>query len=57
MDRASARHHDRRRPGAVAHQHGRGPRRRSGRFNRLDEVAIAYAFALWAVGLADKGEV
>jgi oligopeptidase B len=28
----------------------------SGRFNRLDEVAIAYSFALWAVGLADKGE-
>jgi oligopeptidase B len=28
----------------------------SGRFNRLDEVAIAYAFALWAVGLADHGE-
>ncbi|MDB5606771.1 MAG: peptidase [Bradyrhizobium sp.] len=28
----------------------------SGRFNRLDEVAIAYAFALWAVGLADKSE-
>jgi oligopeptidase B len=25
----------------------------SGRFHRLDEVAIAYAFALWAVGLAD----
>jgi oligopeptidase B len=24
----------------------------SGRFNRLDEVAIAYAFALWSVGLA-----
>jgi oligopeptidase B len=24
----------------------------SGRFNRLDEVALAYAFALWAVGLA-----
>ncbi|OQW59210.1 MAG: peptidase S9 [Proteobacteria bacterium SG_bin9] len=24
----------------------------SGRFNRLDEVAIVYAFALWAVGLA-----
>ena len=24
----------------------------SGRFNRLDEVAIAYAFALWVVGLA-----
>jgi oligopeptidase B len=29
----------------------------SGRFNRLDEVAIAYAFALWAVGLAEKGKV
>ncbi len=29
----------------------------SGRFNRLDEVAIAYAFALWAVGGAEKGEV
>jgi oligopeptidase B len=28
----------------------------SGRFNRLDEVAIAYAFALWAVGLAERGE-
>jgi oligopeptidase B len=28
----------------------------SGRFNRLDEVAIAYAFALWAVGLADTAE-
>ena len=26
----------------------------SGRFNRLDEVAIAYAFALWAVGLAER---
>jgi oligopeptidase B len=25
----------------------------SGRFNRLDEVAIAYAFALWAVGLTE----
>jgi oligopeptidase B len=25
----------------------------SGRFNRLDEVAIAYAFALWAVGMAE----
>jgi oligopeptidase B len=29
----------------------------SGRFSRLDEVAIVYAFALWAVGLADEGEV
>ncbi len=29
----------------------------SGRFNRLDEVAIAYAFALWAVGMTDSGEV
>jgi len=28
----------------------------SGRFNRLDEVAIAYAFALWAVGLAERDE-
>jgi oligopeptidase B len=25
----------------------------SGRFNRLDEIAIVYAFALWAVGLAE----
>jgi oligopeptidase B len=25
----------------------------SGRFNRLDEVAIVYAFALWAVGLTN----
>ncbi|WP_027581635.1 S9 family peptidase [Bradyrhizobium sp. Ai1a-2] len=25
----------------------------SGRFNRLDEVAIVYAFALWAVGMAE----
>lgn len=29
----------------------------SGRFNRLDEVAIVYAFALWAVGMAEGGEV
>lgn len=29
----------------------------SGRFKRLDEVAIAYAFALWAVGLAERGAV
>jgi oligopeptidase B len=29
----------------------------SGRFDRLDEVAIVYAFALWAVGQAEKGEV
>jgi oligopeptidase B len=29
----------------------------SGRFHRLDEIAIAYAFALWAVGLADQGGV
>ena len=28
MGRAAARDHDRRRPGAAAHQHGRGPRRR-----------------------------
>ena len=29
----------------------------SGRFNRLDEVAIVYAFALWAVGMAERDEV
>jgi oligopeptidase B len=29
----------------------------SGRFNRLDEVAIAYAFALWAVGMAERSRV
>jgi oligopeptidase B len=32
--------------------HGGAP----GRFTRLDEVGIAYAFALWAVGLADQAE-
>lgn len=26
----------------------------SGRFERLDEIAVVYAFALWAVGMADK---
>jgi len=29
----------------------------SGRFNRLDEIAIVYAFALWAVGMAERSEV
>ena len=29
----------------------------SGRFNRLDEVAVAYAFALWAVGMAERDGV
>jgi oligopeptidase B len=29
----------------------------SGRFDRLDEVAIVYAFALWAAGMAEKAEV
>jgi len=29
----------------------------SGRFHRLGEVAIVYAFALWAVGLAEPSEV
>jgi oligopeptidase B len=29
----------------------------SGRFDRLDEVAIVYAFALWAVGMAEQSEV
>ena len=28
----------------------------SGRFERLDEIAIVYAFALWTVGIADRGE-
>ena len=28
----------------------------SGRFNRLDEIAIVHAFALWAVGMAEKVE-
>ncbi|WP_295854254.1 S9 family peptidase [Tardiphaga sp.] len=28
----------------------------SGRFNRLDEIAIAYAFALWAVGMSEGDE-
>jgi oligopeptidase B len=29
----------------------------SGRFDRLDEIAIVYAFALWAVGIDGQGEV
>jgi oligopeptidase B len=29
----------------------------SGRFDRLDEVAIVFAFALWAVGMAEKSKV
>jgi oligopeptidase B len=29
----------------------------SGRFDRLDEVAIVYAFALWAVGITERAEV
>jgi oligopeptidase B len=28
----------------------------SGRFNRLDEIAIVYAFALWAVGMSEGDE-
>ena len=28
----------------------------SGRFNRLDEIAIAYAFALWAVGMSEEDD-
>jgi oligopeptidase B len=28
----------------------------SGRFDRLDEIAIVQAFALWAVGMAERGE-
>ena len=52
MGRAAQGHDDRRRPGPAAHQHGRGPWRRGGRFDRLDEVAIAYAFALQVTGHA-----
>jgi oligopeptidase B len=29
----------------------------SGRFDRLDEVAIAYAFALWAVGMTERDKL
>jgi oligopeptidase B len=29
----------------------------SGRFDRLDEIAVVYAFALWAVGMAEDGEI
>ncbi|MHB8268732.1 S9 family peptidase [Bradyrhizobium sp.] len=29
----------------------------SGRFDRLDEVAVVYVFALWAVGLAEGDEI
>ena len=36
---------------------GAGHGSASGRFNRLDEVAARLCVALWAVGLADKGEV
>ncbi len=51
MGGTAARHHDRRRPGAAAHQYGCRPRRRRPAADRLDEVALAYAFALWTVGL------
>jgi len=36
---------------------GAGPWRRLRPLDRLDEVAIVYAFALWAVGMAERGEV
>ena len=40
--------------GAVLlHQHCAGHGGALGRFSRLDEVATAYAFALWSVGMAD----
>src|ERR1700743_3894830 len=41
-------------PALLGTNMGAGHGGASGRFNRLDEVAIAYAFALWAVGMADK---
>ncbi|MBB1091014.1 S9 family peptidase [Rhodopseudomonas palustris] len=40
-------------PVALRINMGAGHGGASGRFSRLDEVAIVYAFALWAVGLAD----
>ncbi|HBR45074.1 MAG TPA: S9 family peptidase [Afipia sp.] len=39
-------------PGLLRTNMGAGHGGASGRFNRLDEIAIVYAFALWAVGLA-----
>jgi len=53
MDRAIARDHEGRRPVLLRTNMGAGHGGASGRFNRLDEVAIVYAFALWAVGLAE----
>ena len=40
-------------PLALRTNMGAGHGGASGRFNRLDEVAIVYAFALWAVGLVE----
>ena len=47
MGRAAARDHDRRRPGAAAHRDGAPATaaRRAG-FDRLDDVARIYAFAI-----------
>ena len=39
-------------PVALRTNMGAGHGGASGRFNRLDEIAIVYAFALWAVGMA-----
>jgi oligopeptidase B len=44
--------HDQRQAGAAEDQHGRRPRRGLGRFDFLKEIALDYAFAVWAV---DKG--
>ncbi|WJR78692.1 S9 family peptidase [Bradyrhizobium sp. NP1] len=44
-------------PVALRTNMGAGHGGASGRFDRLDEVAIVYAFALWAVGMAERGEV
>ena len=41
---------DRRSAHSAAHQYGGRPCRRSGRFERLKEVALAYAFALKIAG-------
>ena len=49
VGRPPAGHHDRRRPVLLRTNMGAGHGGAAGRFDRLDEVAIAYAFALEAV--------
>ena len=40
-----------RQPAALQDQHGRGPRRRSGRYDLLREIAFDYAFLLTRLGI------